>query len=683
MAAVSRDRLPFMLRRPASILRLILPLYFNVGAFVVAGPPPDQKAEQEKQTAAQPLRPTLPELGPSDHSPAGKAESPAKRPPSPPVATVETPALPLDPSPASGLNTLFDVAPLTAADGEPSIDELISLSSPMTGLPPLAPPPVDPAAAVPSIATGVGRVSPHAGTADVGRVSPHAGTADVGRVSPHAGAADVGRVSPHAGTAERVSPHAGAIAPPPPAPPKKKAPPTPEQLKLMEVARKVARSVVALRAWDGFGQQLAEGCGFFIDENGAILTDLQLVHPEFAGRIEYITVATGSGTFHRITGYWAQDPKTGLTILQSDALATPFVHLRPDGDFSTEQPVSIVALSHQNGLSLADAKMKADRTAPGEGWLNLRGEDSPGEPGSPVIDAEGRVVAVISMRVPQGQWFNFGLPIIHILPVLEQMAKSSPQPLARLGRQSRAAARDDPGFLAAFQTLYTGQIVNGTSQLLLLLKRYPRSAEVWALLGLAYSKLGAREEALNCSRKAVALDPEVGKYWQQLAMGHLENGAQQANPAAREALERTVEEQPQDKIAWLLLAEQQILARQFAEAERSLLDVIKLEPDYAPASYLLGYVKIQRGEFAEAEALLKRCLQLDRKHARGWFLLALLHVRQQRLDEAAEAYRRLVALQPTHPHAWRNLALIERQLGHDTAALQAFERHQNLGAPAK
>jgi Tfp pilus assembly protein PilF len=300
-----------------------------------------------------------------------------------------------------------------------------------------------------------------------------------------------------------------------------------------------------------------------------------------------------------------------------------------------------------------------------------------------VIDGEGRVVAVVSMRVPQGQWFNFGLPIIHILPVLEQMAKSSPQPLARLGRQSRTSAKDDPRFLAAFQTLSAGQIVTGTSQLLFLLKSHPRSAEVWALLGLAYFKLGAREEALNCSRKAVALDPEVGQYWQQLAVGHLGGVAPQANPAAREALERTVEERPQDKIAWLLLAEQQILARQFVDAERSLLDVIKLEADYAPASFLLSYVKIQRGEFADGEALLRRCLQLDRRHARAWFLLALLHSRQKRLPEAAEAYRRLVALQPAHPHAWRNLALIERRLGHDTAALQAFERHQNLGVPAK
>jgi tetratricopeptide (TPR) repeat protein len=570
------------------------------------------------------LRRTSPGLKPLDPAPVRKAPPNATPVPSTAPLTDPPSLFPTEPETSAAPASIaggdpFNTPVLSLGDTGPSVDDLIALSSGIAKPPQLAPPPV---ASAPSSPT----------------TEP---------------------------------------------PPKKSAPLTPEQIKLMEVARKVATSVVALHAWDGYGNQLAEGCGFFIDENGAILTDLQLVNPEFAERIEYITVAIGTGAFHRITGYWAQDAKTGLTILQSDATETPFVMLRPDGDFSAEQPVSIVALSQANGLSLADAVIKADRTIPGEGWLNLRGEDSPGEPGSPVIDSEGRVVAVVSMRVPQGQWFNFGQPIINILPVLEQMAKSSPKPLAQLGRLARTSAKDDPRFLAAFQTLYSGQTVSGTSQLLLLLKTHPRSAELWALLSLAYAKLGAQEEALNCSRKAVALDPLIGKYWQQLATAQLSGGAAQPNPAAREALERTVEETPGDRIAWLLLAEQQILARQFAAAERSLLDVIKLESDYAPASFLLGYVKIQRTQYAEAEALLRRCVQLDKQHERAWFLLALLYARQQRLPEAAEAYRRLVAIQPAHPNAWRNLALVERKLGHTTAAYQAFQRHQQLGVPVR
>lgn len=454
-------------------------------------------------------------------------------------------------------------------------------------------------------------------------------------------------------------------------------------MRLLAVARKVAPAVVFLRTWDGHGNELASGCGFFLNERGMILTDIQLVHPEFADEIEYISVGTGRGAYHRITGFWTQDAKSGLTVLQSDATDTPYLVCQTGGDFTVEQPVSIVALQPDRGLSLADATVKADATKVGDGWLNLRGEDSPGEPGSPVIDAEGRIIAVVSMRVPQGKWFNFGLRVDPVVEVLEKIPMAAvPMPLARLARTSQPIAQDER-FLDAFRALYAGQTARGISQLFLLLKTYPRSAEIWALLSLAYARLGAQEEALNCSRKAVALDPRVGQFWQQLALSQVRDSQGKPNQAALEALARTVEEQPADKMAWLLLAEQQLLAGQYPAAEKALIEVIKLESDYAPAAYLLGYTKARQGDLAAAENALLRCLKLDSRHVRARFYLALLYAKQGRIAEAARAYQHIVEIQPTHPSAWRNLALMERKLGHDTAAQQAITRHLQLGQAKK
>jgi tetratricopeptide (TPR) repeat protein len=494
------------------------------------------------------------------------------------------------------------------------------------------------------------------------------------------------------GDAMAAAANAPSVAPPtapapvaarPSRPPTQRTPPTPEQERLLAVARKVAPAIVFLRTWDAYGNELANGCGFFMDDQGAILTSVQVVHPEFAQEIEYISVGTGAGTFHRITGFWFEDQRAGLVMLQSDARDTPFLVLKPGEDFSKERDVSIVALHAEAGLTLADAKVKADTTKVGDGWLNLRGDDSPGEPGSPVIDGEGRVVALVSMRVPQGKWVNFGIRVDAVVKPLTGLPGTKVSSLSRLARGQHRVVTDDARFVEAFRSLYDGQTKRGASQLLLLVKEYPRSAEVWGLLSLAYSQVGAKEEALNCSRKAVALDPRVGKFWQQLAVSHLDSSGGKADPAAREALERTVEEQPADKLAWLLLAEQQLLAGQFPAAEKALVEVIKLEPDYAPASFLMGYAKARQGDYASAESALQRCIKLDRNHTRAWFYLGLLYAKQKRLPDAARAYERVVAIQPNHPHAWRNLALVERKLGHDTVAQQAIERHLKLGAPAK
>ncbi len=459
-------------------------------------------------------------------------------------------------------------------------------------------------------------------------------------------------------------------------PPSKPEPPE----ELISLGRKVAPAVLSLKAWDAHGNELARGCGFFIDARGAILTDMQVIHPDFAAQVEYISVSTGTGSPHRVTGYWSQDLETGLTVLQSDATNSPFLTLKPGVDFTQEQPVGIVALN-ERGLSLADATVRADQTQAGAGWLNLRGEDSPGEPGSPVLNKEGRVVAMVSMRVAQGKWFSFGIRTDAIVGAMKAFA-AAPQPLARLARGIARPIGEDPRFIEAFQLVYDGSFIRGTSRLLVLLKTYPRSAEVWGLMGLACAKRGAREDAIACNRKAVALNPSVAQFWYQLAVAQLD-GRATPNAAAREALEKTVEQRPADELAWMLLAEQQVLAEKYPEAEKSLIEVMKLEPDFTPASFLYGYAKGRQHDYAGAEAAMRRCVQLDRKHTRAWFYLALLFSKQERYDEAVRAYEEVVRLQPDHPSGWRNLALLYRKLHRDTAAQAAFAQHQRLGLAKK
>jgi len=151
-----------------------------------------------------------------------------------------------------------------------------------------------------------------------------------------------------------------------------------------------------------------------------------------------------------------------------------------------------------------------------------------------------------------------------------------------------------------------------------------------------------------------------------------------ANPAVREALEKAVVERPADRLTWLLLAEQQLLAKQFAEAERSLFEVLKIESDFAPASYLLAYVKSQQADYIAALHAAERCVRVSPKHEQGWFFLGLLYSRQGRPADAARAYGNVVEINPAHPSAWRNLALVQRKLGRMSEAQLAFQRHQHL-----
>jgi hypothetical protein len=185
---------------------------------------------------------------------------------------------------------------------------------------------------------------------------------------------------------------------------------TPQQQALVALAEKVASSVVSIRIWDQYGGLLASGVGSFVSSDGLILTDASLLHPEFADRIDYITTTAANGTNHRVTGFYVADLRTGVALLQGDGLAPQALELKPETDFSKPQSCRVVALSDKRGLLIADAKVSLDETLAGQGWLTLRGEDSPGGVGSPVLSEQGDIIGIVAMKTPIDSWMNFALP---------------------------------------------------------------------------------------------------------------------------------------------------------------------------------------------------------------------------------------------------------------------------------
>lgn len=455
------------------------------------------------------------------------------------------------------------------------------------------------------------------------------------------------------------------------------APPEPEmtaeERRLLELAIKVAPSVVAIRVWDEFGDILSSGVGCFVNASGLILTDAGLLHPEIADRIDYITTTAADGRNHRITGWYVADLNSGVALLQSEDAGVAPLPLKTGLDFSKPVSCHLFAVSEKRGLVLADARLEKDVSLAGQGWLNVRGDESPGAPGSPIIDEQGNVIAVVGMRVPLKTWMNFALPC-DMAAYESQRRLSEAKPLSTLPTEPRLKdVTQDASFLAAYQALTEKKIMNATRRLIALTRKYPRSAECWTLLGLSCSQLGAATEAVNCQRKAVALDPRTGLYWHQLATAQLRrNDGKPTTEEDRDALKQATSLRPGDPLTWLLLGTRTLQEQDFPAADDALRQVIKLEPFYAPAYYLLGYARSRLKDYAGAMTAVERCLELDDRSADAWFLKGLLLDKQNQPLKAVEAYAEAARLKPTHPHAWQNLARAHQRTGNDTAARVAL-----------
>lgn len=460
-------------------------------------------------------------------------------------------------------------------------------------------------------------------------------------------------------------------------------PPTAEEQRLIALGQKVAASVVGLRVWDSLGVELASGIGTYVTSDGVLLTDAGLLHPEIAAKTDYITLVNAEGTSSRVVGFYLVDQTRGVALLQSEEFETTPLELAPGTDFSSERPAHILAISEKRGLVLAQARVQADAAITALGWLNVRGDDSSGAAGSPVLDEEGRATAFIGMVVPLREWKNFALPADAAALALRQQ-RTALSALDKLPRTpTLRQVIQDPAFVSAFQTLEQKRFEQALRQLVQLTRKYPRSAECWALLGLAATHLGAGPEAVNCQRKAVALDPKAGLYWHQLAFAKLRDAPSPTTSSEdRDALLLAVEQRPDDAMAWLLLASHHVRSGSLDRAEQALRRVTVLSPGYAQAHYLHAYVRGRLGDYAGAQTAIQRSLQLDPKHAEAWYYQGLLHDKNGDPDSAAQAWKTTVRLRPEHPQAWLNLAHAHKKAGHATEARQAILQHQKVRTAA-
>lgn len=460
---------------------------------------------------------------------------------------------------------------------------------------------------------------------------------------------------------------------------------TPEELELRSLGAKVAASVVGIRVWDEFGNQISSGVGCFVTNDGVILTDTGLLHPEIAEKVDYITTTGADGTNHKVAGFYLADLVTGVTLLQSETKETTPLELAPDTDFAQERACHVLAVSEKRGLVLADAKVQMDPALTGLGWLNLKGTDSPGAVGSPVLSKAGRVMAVVGMKVPLQSWMNFALPCD--AAAFELRKNRAPmQPLSKLPQTPKLRdVANDPEFVAAFATLQQKRVESAMRKLVQLTRKYPRSAECWALLGLSATYLGASPEAVNCQRKAVALDPKAGLYWHQLAFAKLREspGGLPDTTEDREALELAVEQRPNDQLAWLLLASRHVRDGDLGKADDALRRVTLLAPGYAQAHYLQAYVRGRLKDYDGAQAAISQSLKLNAGYSEAWYYQGLLFDKQGNPGEATKAYRNTVRLRPTHPQAWMNLAYAYKKMGRETEAREAFKEHQKRTMKAK
>ena len=136
---------------------------------------------------------------------------------------------------------------------------------------------------------------------------------------------------------------------------------------------------------------------------------------------------------------------------------------------------------------------------------------SPGSSGSPVVNMQGQVIGVATLQITGGQSVNFAIPSERISQLQSGSLLSLSDLVVASGRNKRAKAvqyfRDGLSFLSKDDCEkalpYFEKAVESDGNY----------AEAWAQSGFCKEKLGRHSEAIEASKKAVALRPSAESYF--------------------------------------------------------------------------------------------------------------------------------------------------------------------------
>ena len=201
-----------------------------------------------------------------------------------------------------------------------------------------------------------------------------------------------------------------------------------------------------------------------------------------------------------------------------------------------------------------------------------------------------------------------------------------------------------------------------------ILKREPRNADAWHLLGVLHSERGDHESGISFIRKALSIQ-EAPEYHLNLGSSLLASGRMEEAMAAFMAALRLspVKADIHFQMGNLFYAQ-----RRPNECVDAYRKAIALQPGFVAALNNLGTVLMDVGQADTALAAFAEAIQAAPANAESHCNLGYALDTLGRLGEAAAAYSVAVTFQPDFPLAWSNFGNTLKAQGHLDRAFAAY-----------
>jgi serine protease Do len=189
-----------------------------------------------------------------------------------------------------------------------------------------------------------------------------------------------------------------------------------------ELAKKVRPSVVVISVQGRDGKREGLGTGFVVSKDGLIATNRHVI-----GEGRLIQVETADGKKHEVKAVHASDRRLDLAVLRIGATGLTPLEL---GDSTTlKDGQAVVAMGNPQGLkhSVVAGVVSGRREFDGRSMIQLAIPIEPGNSGGPLLDMQGRVHGILTIKSLVTANLGFAVAINDLKPLLK---KPNPVPMS-------------------------------------------------------------------------------------------------------------------------------------------------------------------------------------------------------------------------------------------------------------
>lgn len=165
------------------------------------------------------------------------------------------------------------------------------------------------------------------------------------------------------------------------------------------------------------------GSGFIVSADGLIATNLHVI-----GEARRLQVEMHDGKTHDVTAVHASDSQLDLALLKIDAKNLPPLPLGDAAKIRQGDPIVAMGAPEGLGFSIVQGVLSATRDIEGLDMLQVAVPIEKGNSGGPVLDMQGRVLGILTLKSLKTDNLGFAMPVEELKKLIEA---PNPVPMSR------------------------------------------------------------------------------------------------------------------------------------------------------------------------------------------------------------------------------------------------------------